>query len=341
VRELNITGTLGVFVTERYDMKKKTKAEFLEQAKAVHGEKLDFGKAVYVNNREKVIVRCAQNDDHGEYSVTANHLLNGSGCPKCAIEANANSKRKTPEQFLSEVEEIHEGKLDFSEAKYVGVHAKVKASCLQDLDHGKFSATPSSLLQGHGCPKCGTEAGADELRKTPEQFLREVEDVHGGKLDFSSAKYVNNQTKVTVSCLQNLDHGGFSVTPHSLLKGSGCPKCRSSRGEDAIMTYLCDRKVPFDAEKTFDDLVGDKNWKLRYDFHLPEENLLIEFDGKQHFEANSFFGGEEAFARTQKSDQIKNDYALEHGIRLLRIRYDEIDDISSILDDALGHQDAV
>jgi very-short-patch-repair endonuclease len=88
-------------------------------------------------------------------------------------------------------------------------------------------------------------------------------------------------------------------------------------------------------------LVSDKNWKLRYDFHLPEENLLIEFDGKQHFEANSFFGGEEALAKLQKSDKLKNDYASDNGIRLLRIRYDRIDDIPSILDDALRHQDAV
>jgi very-short-patch-repair endonuclease len=250
-------------------------------------------------------------------------------------------RKKTQDEFLEQAEAMHGGKLDFGRAIYVDARTKVLVGCLQDREHGEYSVTPSSLLSGSGCRKCGIEASADAQKRDPKQFLREMEEVHGGKIDSSKAKYVNAHTKVTVSCLQNLDHGEFSATPDNLLNGRGCPKCRSSKGEDAIMTYLKDRKVDFDIQKTFDDLVGDKNRKLRYDFHLPDENLLVEFDGIQHFEARSFFGGEEAFARTQKSDKLKDKYALEQGIRLLRIRYDRIKDISSILDDALGHQDAV
>jgi very-short-patch-repair endonuclease len=321
--------------------RKKTQSEFLEQAEALHGGKLDFSKSVYVGAMDKVVVECLQNDGHGEYLVTPSNLLRGKGCLKCGIEARANARTKSQEQFLLEMEGIHGGRLDFSEAKYESSSTKVKVSCLQNSEHGDFSATPGSLLKGSGCPKCGHEASVNARTKTSEQFLLEVEAIHGGRLDFNKAKYVGSHSKVVASCLQDRDHGEFLTTPSKLLSGSGCPKCKSSKGEDAIMTYLCDRRVDFDIEKTFDDLVGNKNRKLRYDFHLPDENLLIEFDGKQHFEANSFFGGEEALARLQKSDQLKNDYARDSGIRLLRIRYDEIDDISSILDDALRHQDAV
>jgi very-short-patch-repair endonuclease len=321
--------------------RKKTQSEFLEQAKAVHGDKLDFGRAVYVSARDKVIVGCLQDPDHGGFSATASNLLQGCGCPKCAIESRANGQRKTPEQFLSEVEKIHGGKLDFGRSVYVGDGKKVIVGCLKDSEHGDYSVTPNHLLQGQGCPKCANEASANALRKTPEQFLREVEEIHGKKLDFSKAKYVNRRTKVKVSCLQNLDHGNFSATANSLRQGQGCPKCNSSKGEDAITKHLKDRKVDFDIQKTFGDLVSDKNWKLRYDFHVPDEKLLIEFDGIQHFEPVSYFGGEEALAKLQKSDQLKNDYASDNGIRLLRIRYDQIKDVSSILDDALGHQDAV
>jgi hypothetical protein len=177
--------------------RKKTQDEFLEQARAVHGDKLDFGRAVYVGALDKVVVGCLQDPEHGEFSATANDLLQGKGCRKCANEA----KKKSPEQFLREVEGVHGGKLDFSKAEYVNNRTKVKVSCLQNADHGNFSATPSHLLSGRGCPKCAIESKANARRKDPEQFLREVEEIHAGKLDFSNVKYVNSCEKVKVSCL--------------------------------------------------------------------------------------------------------------------------------------------
>jgi hypothetical protein len=60
--------------------------------------------------------------------------------------------------------------------------------------------------------------------------------------------------------------------------------------------------------------------RLRYDFFVAN-TLLIEFDGKQHFEPVEFFGGKEAFMRMAERDLIKTQWAISTGRNLLRIPY--------------------
>ena len=75
-------------------------------------------------------------------------------------------------------------------------------------------------------------------------------------------------------------------------------------------------------------------WKgklLRPDFFLNAFNLLIEYDGIQHFEPVSHFGGEEGFLKRQEKDREKEMYCKENGIDILRIPYWEIDNIEKII----------
>jgi hypothetical protein len=52
---------------------------------------------------------------------------------------------------------------------------------------------------------------------------------------------------------------------------------------------------------------------------------LVEFQGKQHYEAVSFFGGEEGFKGRWRRDQIKREFCRKNDIPLLEIRYDDKD----------------
>ena len=64
----------------------------------------------------------------------------------------------------------------------------------------------------------------------------------------------------------------------------------------------------------------------------------IEFDGKQHFQPMEFFGGMKAFESLKINDKIKSDYCEDNYIDLIRIRYDQIDDIHQILWDNLKNR---
>lgn len=66
---------------------KSTREEFIRKAKLIHGNKYDYSKVVYVNNKTKVCIICPI---HGEFWQTPNSHLSGCGCNDCKSE---NAKR--------------------------------------------------------------------------------------------------------------------------------------------------------------------------------------------------------------------------------------------------------
>lgn len=111
------------------------------------------------------------------------------------------------------------------------------------------------------------------------------------------------------------------------VKSCGCLRSeRNSHAEIFVRTLLEDHGIDYFAEHTFEDCIGINGRRVRFDFFIPEYNLAIECDGKQHFKPIKFFGGEESFITLTANDNIKNIYCLEHKIYLLRLPYTYTDD---------------
>jgi hypothetical protein len=53
---------------------------------------------------------------------------------------------------------------------------------------------------------------------------------------------------------------------------------------------------------------------------------LIEFDGEQHFKETNYF--KRTLKENQTDDELKNQYAKEHNLPLVRIPYWEINNIT-------------
>ncbi len=117
----------------------------------------------------------------------------------------------------------------------------------------------------------------------------------------------------------------WKTTPHNLLSGYGCPKCskKSSKGEIKIIQFLQKRAIAFEKEKTFAWLN-----KKRFDFYLPEYNLIIEYMGIQHYKEIAFFGSLE---KIKENDFWKKEQCLKHGLEYLEISYLDFDNIEKIL----------
>ncbi len=54
--------------------------EYLTSFKNAHGDKYNYSKVVYVNNKAKVIISCPE---HGDFEQIVKDHSNGCGCPKC------------------------------------------------------------------------------------------------------------------------------------------------------------------------------------------------------------------------------------------------------------------
>lgn len=63
------------------DLLRDNSSIFIEKAKQVHGEKYDYSKVVYIQNKKKVDIICSI---HGVFSQRCDTHLAGHGCPHCA-----------------------------------------------------------------------------------------------------------------------------------------------------------------------------------------------------------------------------------------------------------------
>ena len=100
---------------------------------------------------------------------------------------------------------------------------------------------------------------------------------------------------------------------------------KASRGEIKIHEILEEAGLNFVEEYSFPDLVSSSGRPLRFDFAVfdDEGNLdfLIEFQGIQHYQAKSKFGGTSGLRKQQYNDMQKRRYCKEHNIILVAIPY--------------------
>lgn len=63
------------------------------------------------------------------------------------------------------------------------------------------------------------------------------------------------------------------------------------------------------------------NSQLSYDVYIAKKRVAIEYQGKQHFEPVKIFGGEEAFEKQKKRDELKRKLSVQNNIKLVYINY--------------------
>ena len=134
---------------------------FIENAKLVHGDKYNYSKVDYVNNRTKVCIICPI---HGEFWITPNKHLIGRGCKYCSIKKQADKRRLSIEEFIKRSKEVHGDKYDYSKVEYTNCDTLVSIIC---PIHGEFKQTPYTHINGCGCPACKQS----HLEREVEQYL--------------------------------------------------------------------------------------------------------------------------------------------------------------------------
>ena len=292
-----------------YGNVKKTNIQFQQEVHALVGDEYVF-LDTYVNNYTKIRVK--HNKCGNIYEVKPMNFIHGRRCPYCGSSA-----KKTNTQFRQEVYILVGNEYVFLDT-YVNNYTKIR------VKHNKcgnvYEVQPSSFIRGKRCPYC-----AGLAKKTDKQFKHEVFNLVNNDYTFLD-KYVNNKTKLRVK------HNGcgnvYEVQPNSFLSGKRCPYCNQTpKGETFISKILDNLNINYEYQKTFDDLRDSQ--PLSYDFYIPDQNILIEYQGLQHYQPIDYFGGDDRFISQQKHDKMKLDYAKEHGYNLITVPYTE-DSLSKI-----------
>ncbi|MCK9445786.1 hypothetical protein M0Q50_02710 [bacterium] len=288
-------------------MKKITTDDFINRSKNIHGDKYDYSLVEYNGMHEKVKMICKT---HGIFEVTPNvHMIKKCVCKKCSKDL----ERTSLKEFIDKSNKIHNNKYDYSLSEYVDDKTKVEIIC---PFHGSFLQSPNShICKKSGCPKCKNE----KLKLSIIDFINRSNNIHGDKYDYSLVEYNGINTKVKIICKE---HGIFEQKPINHIHCKcGCPKYKLSKGEIDIIRILEEKNISYIRQKKFDDC---KNiLPLKYDFYLPDFNIYIEFNGKQHYEIVKYWGGEDGYNIRIKRDEIKEKYCKENNIKLINIKYDD------------------
>lgn len=285
----------------------KTTEQFIKEAKEIWGDKYDYSLANYKGATKplKVIFEGIIFEQ-----IASSHLRG------MAPELNMNR-----DWFIKRAKDKWGDKYDYSLVEYKDCKKKVKI--IYKKTGEIFEQTPHLHL--YRAPENIRLA----IRKTTEQFIKEANIIHDFRFSYDKTNYIKNQIKVIINCPI---HGDFEQRPLSHLQGNGCPNCSESKGEKIIAKYLDKNNISYYRQHKFDDC---KNiFQLPFDFYIPKYRTCIEFDGKQHYEPADFFGGIEAFEKLKINDRIKDDYCEDNFINIIRIRYDQMDKIDSILNES-------
>ena len=249
------------------------KSNFINKAVNVHGNKFDYSKVEYINNRTKIEIICPI---HGAFFQTPDKHLNGQGCPKCCKR----NRRYTSEEFIERAREIHGDRYDYSRTVYKkNLEEKVEVICKK---HGPFLISPSNHLRGCGCKYCTV----GDVFNTND-FKIKAQAIHKNKYSYDKAEFNGAFNKVTIICPI---HGEFQQSPHKHVMGQGCPKCGKlfRKKENDLFNEL---SKAFPNDNIIHSYYDFKTLgKQELDIFFPEYKIAVEFQGEQHFIPIDFGG---------------------------------------------------
>lgn len=248
--------------------------------------------------------------------MNPNKFLGGQRCRETKI---CKLTRST-EMLRAEITEKSNGTLTLI-SEYTGCDSEVTLKCNCG---NEFKLTPHAFKHGVRCPICTTYKNK---KITTLEFKNRIYKLFGNEYELIS-EYNGLRSKIKA---MHIPCGTiFEVVACNLIgnMNSRCPKCtKNSKGEYAILKYLNKNSLDFNTEFSIE---SDRK---RYDFKVG--NILIEFDGIQHF--NPKRRGNWAKAKSLKQqeevDLYKTNLALFNGYKLVRISYTEIGNIGKILDE--------
>ncbi len=288
----------------------KLKKDFINKANLKYKYAWKYDKVDYKGLDIPVIITCPV---HGDFEVTPHtHLRPSSnGCTKCY-----NNRLEKRELFITKAKKIHGDKFGYEE-----LDLNLDKNNFYCREHGRvFQQETRNHLRYNGCPDCIKKM----LSLSQDEFIKRGIIKHGDQYTYEKTKLIKLDLPVIITCKE---HGDFEKLPYDFIRpfikdgdNNGCPVCKSSTGEKEIFKILKDLGIDFIREYKI------PNFNYRYDFFIPNINVLIEYHGEQHYDKNNIYNG------SAKNDIIKAELGYEYKYNLLTIKYTDKDIRKTIID---------
>lgn len=190
--------------------------------------------------------------------------------------------------------------------------------CLCDC--GNTCYIRSDCLVNGASTSCGCKTNSTDL--SGKKF---------GLLTVVKPTQQRNNEQIVWECLCECGNTHYVTTGH-LTSGdtNSCGCLKESLGEMKIRNLLIENQLSFETQKTFNTCrFKETNALAKFDFYLPDFNILIEYDGIQHYTYRlNGWNTQENFEKIQKRDDYKNKWCKKNNIPLIRIPYTDYNKIT-------------
>ena len=216
-------------------------------------------------------------------------------------------------EFLEKARNTHGYKYN-----YLNLSEKVTLNDRIEIEYNGeiYTQSISKHLMGR-CPEKTVK------RKTTEDFILEAKEIWKDKYDYSLTEYTGalNNVKIVYNGIVYEQRASshllglapeFRSNEESLLRDK--VNQSDKEGINDIKNFLDKYQIEYEIDKNLDNII--------FQFYLPNKIIIIEYLSKDHY-------------LIKELDKTKEDYCEDNYINLIRIRYDQIDDIYKILYDNL------
>ena len=259
----------------------------------------------YTNNSTKMLWKCKEGH---KWEACWNSVKDmNSWCSICSYK-EMHEKQKIQIHILQNYAKNKNGRL--ISTQYINSKTKVLWEC--EFNH-QWEATWNDLQNGW-CPHC---------LKTPLTTLQQHAILRNGKL--ISTKYINNKTNLIWEC--DKQHQWEATWGNIKYHNTWCPYCSSFTTEKQCREIFENIfNVKFKKKRFY---YGDQ--KLEFDGYNKELNIGFEYHGEQHYEIVRCWQTTDSFKQLQIRDDFKEQYALEHDVKLIIIPYTEKDNLHNFI----------
>lgn len=225
----------------------------------------------------------------------------------------------------------------FSYISFLGKEFKLSKSLKEIIDSDEFSNLLKTLnhnelndffevdfIRNHVC-----------IEKVNDQNILDIFQINVFKRYYSpcNPNYVNdmyikmkdtlatlNITKDLLGEFNNRILKNIRSLENSIRKNKGYPEVGGLYRELIVYNFFKNHLPNYTVVKQYSPKWLDRQ---RFDVFISEINVAVEYNGKQHYEAIDFFGGENGLKQNIKRDKIKEEKCLLNDCKLYVIRYDE------------------
>ena len=262
----------------------------------------------FTSYKDKIRVKCKKHQYEFD-TWTTNLTRNKYICPICFKERLSEIKTLSHNEFITRLSEINPNIIIMSQ--YQNMRTKVHCKC--KIDGYEWDALPTNLIDKEsGCPLCAASVvvqGVNDIWTTNPEFGELLVNKNDGFVNS-----VHSHEKVKFRC-PNCNSISSKIICNVYYQGFSCPICSDGISYPNKFMYNLLKQLDIKFTKEY-----SPHWASgrKYDFYIPDKNIIIEMDGGLGHGHKSFMG-KITPEESKKIDNLKDLWAKQHNIDVVRI----------------------